>query len=102
MKKLLASTAAAAVAFTAVPAFAECANEAWNRVMERGEIVVGVKADYKPWGFRDESGALVGMEIDLAQDVADTLGVDLKLEAVQSSNRMQFLEGGKIDLMIAT
>ena len=38
----------------------------------------------------------------MAQEVADTLGVELELVAVQSSNRMQFLEQGKIDPMIAT
>lgn len=65
-------------------------------------MVVGVKADYKPWGFRDSSGAIVGMEIDFAQAVADAMGVELETVAVQSSNRMQFLEQGKIDLMIAT
>ncbi len=72
------------------------------KVLDRGKLVVGVKADYKPWGFRDSSGKLVGMEIDMAQDVADALGVKLKLVPVQSSNRMQFLQQGKIDLMIAT
>ena len=70
--------------------------------MDRGTLVVGVKADYKPWGFRDSDGKLVGMEIDMAQDVADALGVELKLVPVQSSNRMQFLQPGKIDLTIAT
>lgn len=73
-----------------------------RKVLERGKIVVGVKADYKPWGFRDPSGKIVGMEVDMAQDVADALGVELELVAVQSSNRMQFLQQGKIDLMIAT
>ena len=42
------------------------------------------------------------MEIDMAKDVAKALGVKLKLVPVQSSNRMQFLQQGKIDLMIAT
>ena len=70
--------------------------------MERGKLVVGVKADYKPWGFRNESGEIVGMEVDMAKDVAETMGVELELVPVQSSNRMQFLEQGKIDLMIAT
>ena len=70
--------------------------------MERGKLVVGVKADYKPWGYRDESGAIVGMEVDMAQAVADAMGVELETVAVQSSNRMQFLEQSKIDLMIAT
>ena len=68
----------------------------------RGRLLVGVKADYKPWGFRDTSGNLVGMEIDMAQDVADAMGVKLELVPVQSSNRMQFLQQGKIDLIIAT
>ncbi len=81
---------------------AECTNDTWNKVMSRGKMVVGVKADYKPWGFRDSSGAIVGMEIDFAQAVADAMGVELETVAVQSSNRMQFLEQGKIDLMIAT
>jgi len=70
--------------------------------MSRGKIVVGVKADYKPWGYRDSDGSLVGMEIDMAKDVAAKMGVDLEMVPVQSSNRMQFLEQGKIDLMIAT
>ena len=88
--------------FASVERSAEAANERFMKVMERGKVVVGVKADYKPWGFRDSDGSLVGMEIDMAQDVADALGVELELVPVQSSNRMQFLEQGKIDLMIAT
>jgi len=68
--------------------------------MERGKIVIGSKADYKPWGFRDESGELVGVEVDMAKEVAETLRVEL--EMVQSSNRMQFLEQGKVDMFIAT
>lgn len=104
MKNIINSTvsgfALAAMAATSVSA--QCTNEVWNKVMERGKVVIGVKADYKPWGFRDESGNLVGMEIDMANDVAAKMGVDVELVPVQSSNRMQFLEQGKIDMMIAT
>ena len=104
MNKLLSSVAvvAATVAITATPALAACVNDVWNRVMDRGVVTIGVKADYKPWGFRDTSGEIVGMEIDMAGLVAEAMGVDLELVAVQSSNRMQFLEQGKIDMMIAT
>jgi len=104
IKKLMATAltglVASAVAGGALAA--ECTNEVWNKVMERGTVVIGVKADYKPWGFRNEDGEIVGMEIDMAKNVAETMGVDLELVAVQSSNRMQFLEQGKIDMMIAT
>lgn len=101
--KLLAGVAVFVVCATGSAAIAaQCTNDGWNKVMSRGKIVVGVKADYKPWGFRSENGDLVGMEIDMAKDVAETMGVELELVPVQSSNRMQFLEQGKIDLMIAT
>jgi polar amino acid transport system substrate-binding protein len=73
-----------------------------EKVRQRGTIIVGVKADYKPFGYRDPSGSIVGFEPDLAKDVAELLGVKLQLEPVVSSNRMQFLQQGKIDLMIAT
>ncbi len=89
-------------AFSASAAAEVCKNEAWKKAMSRGKLIVGVKADYKPWGFRDSSGKIVGMEADMAKEVADTMGLDVELVAVQSSNRMQFLEQGKIDLMIAT
>ncbi len=71
-------------------------------IKKKGTLVVGVKTDYPPWGTRDSSGAIVGMEPEMAADVAKRLGVKLELVPVVSSNRMQFLQQGKIDLMIAT
>lgn len=71
-------------------------------IKKRGTLIVGVKPDYKPFGFRDPSGALIGIEPDLAADVAKKLGVKLELVPVLSANRMEFLNQGKIDLMIAT
>ena len=73
-----------------------------EKIKERGVLVVGTKADYKPFGFRDPTGAIIGFEPDLAKDVADRLGVKLQVEPVVSANRMQFLQQGKIDLMLAT
>ena len=103
LKKLLVGAIATTISLAPLMVnAASCTNDVWNKVMSRNKLVVGVKADYKPWGFRDSSGKIVGMEIDMANDVAAKMGVDIELVAVQSSNRMQFLEQGKIDLMIAT
>ena len=103
IKSLVLGVASAALILASgASSAASCTNDTWNKVMKRGKMVVGVKADYKPWGYRDTSGNIVGMEADMAQIAADAMGVDVELVAVQSSNRMQFLENGKIDLMIAT
>jgi polar amino acid transport system substrate-binding protein len=68
----------------------------------RGSLIVGTKADYKPFGWRDEGGAVVGFEPDLALEVATALGVKPELVPVVASNRITLLTDGKLDLVIAT
>src|SRR6056297_1369138 len=104
MTRILAGATALATVLAPLTVTAQeaCTNDTWNKVMESGTLTVGVKADYKPWGYRATDGSIVGMEVDMAKDVASKMGVDLELVPVVSSNRMQFLEQGQIDLMIAT
>jgi polar amino acid transport system substrate-binding protein len=72
------------------------------QIKQRGTIIVGVKNDYKPWGFLDPSGKIVGMEIDLVDDIAKRIGVKAEMIPVTAANRMEFLTQGRIDLVIAT
>jgi polar amino acid transport system substrate-binding protein len=91
-----------AIAALVVVSGAAEAQNTLDRIKERGKLVVGVKQDYRPWGFLDADGNIVGREIDLAKDVAERLGTDIELVPVVASNRMEFLEQGKVDLIIAT
>src|SRR5258705_13028861 len=100
MLQLIVAGVAAVAAF--IITTGPLAAQTLDKIKQRGVMVVGTKADYKPFGFRDPSGRIVGFEPDLARDVADRLGVKLELEPVVSANRMQFLQQGKIDLMLAT
>lgn len=96
MSLLIGALTAAAVA---LPANAQ---DTIAKIKQAGKIVVGVKNDYKPWGFLDPSGKIVGLEIDLAQQVAQKLGVRIEMIPVTAANRMEFLNQGRIDLIIAT
>lgn len=71
-----------------------------EEVLDRGTLRVGVLGAFKPWSFPSPDGSMQGIEIDLAQSVADTLGVELEPVVVTSANRMQFLQQGKIDVII--
>jgi polar amino acid transport system substrate-binding protein len=71
-------------------------------IKKRGAIIVGVKADYQPWGFRDEQGNLTGMEIELARDIARQLKVKLELVPVQSAARVASVNEHKVDVILAT
>jgi polar amino acid transport system substrate-binding protein len=71
-------------------------------IAERGKLVVGIRADYRPYGFLSPTGENIGIEPTLAREVAERLGVDIEFIPVIASNRMEFLRQGRIDLMIAT
>ena len=103
MKRLAAFALACAVTLAGtlatLPAFAQ---DSLAKIKEKGVLTVGVKNDYKPWGFLEPSGKIVGLEIDLAQAVADKIGVKLELLPVIAANRMEFLRQGRIDMVLAT
>ena len=71
-------------------------------IKQKGKLVVGVKADYKPFGYTDPSGKIAGFEVDLAEAIAKKLGVPVELVPVVAANRMEFVKQGRTDLMIAT
>jgi polar amino acid transport system substrate-binding protein len=73
-----------------------------DAIKSRGTILIGVKEDYKPWGFRDAKGDFAGMEIDLARDIAKRLEVKLDLVPVVAATRMPLLQERKVDLILAT
>ena len=79
-----------------------------QKIIEQKKISIGIKTDYVPWGMRDSKGEIVGMEIDLAKDFARRLGekngvsLTLELVPVVAANRLQFLQEGRIDVLMAT
>jgi polar amino acid transport system substrate-binding protein len=74
-----------------------------DQIRERGRLIVGVKKDVLLWGSIDSSsGKLVGLEIDLARDLANKLNVKLELVGLFSAERMDAVELRKVDVLIAT
>ena len=74
-------------------------------IKERDKIVIGVKTDYVPFGFVDKNGKNAGLEIDIAHHLTEEiLGSEDKVEFVPvvAANRIEFLQQGKVDLLIAT
>lgn len=81
---------------------AATASETLALIKKRGALVVGVKTDYAPFGMLDAHGVMQGMEHDMAADMARRLGVGLVRVPVSGANRLQKLEEGAVDIVIAT
>ena len=89
----------AAAQTQAAPAYAEDV----QAVVDRGVLRVGVKNAVLGFGFQDElTGEYSGMEISLAEKIAEYLGVDVEFTAVTAATRTELLDSGDIDCVLAT
>ncbi|MCM1467966.1 MAG: transporter substrate-binding domain-containing protein, partial [Alistipes sp.] len=65
-----------------VTAFAGCGQKAdsgdkdlLGRIQEKGEIVVAMEGTWAPWTYHDETDKLVGFDTEVAERIAEKLGV---------------------------
>ena len=91
-----------AFAATALAATQASADATLDRIKGRGTLTVGVILSGAPFGYIDpKSQTQKGYNLDIAQALADDLGVKLETVTVTPPNRVQFLQQGKVDILIA-
>ena len=86
----------------AVPPFVISAD--LETIQERGYLIVAVKDNWRPLGFTDEQGDLVGFEIDIATRLAETLFGDdtsVVFYPVSNRDRIPAVLAGEVDVAIA-
>ena len=74
-------------------------------IKARGKLIVGVKTDFPPFGFMDETGTHKGFDIDLAKVLGrELLGNEEAVEfvAVTTGDRISILNSKKVDVLAAT
>lgn len=72
-------------------------------IVDRGVLKVGVKNAVVGFGFQDTlTGEYSGLEITLAEKIAEYLGVDVEFTAVTAATRTELLDSGDIDCVLAT
>lgn len=73
---------------------------ALERVLEKGKLVVATDAAWPPFEYM-EGENVVGVDLDIAKDIADGLGVDLEIINVSFDSLSMYLENGEADLALA-
>lgn len=73
-------------------------------IRSRGYLIVAVRDHWRPLSFRDETGELVGLEVDLARQLAQRIFDDpdaVVLEVVPNRDRLPAVMEDRVDLAIA-
>ena len=50
-----------------------------SQIQERGEIIIAMEGTWAPWTYHDENDELVGFDVEVGQQIAEALGVELSL-----------------------
>jgi cystine transport system substrate-binding protein len=72
----------------------------YQQIKERGYIIVGTEGTYFPNSYHDESGKLVGFDVEVAAVVAKYLGVEVQYYETEWASIFTALDTGKIDTII--
>jgi len=95
-KLLLASIAAIALTASAATAAADLL----DTVKQRGTLRVGCEGTYPPFNFRDARGELTGYDVDIANAIAQKMGVKAQFFTVEFSGLLAGLQAGKFDVIV--
>lgn len=72
-----------------------------DEIKEAGTINIGVFSDKNPFGYVDENGDYQGYDVYFADRLAKDLGVEVNYVSTEAANRIEYLQTGKVDIILA-
>ena len=102
-KKLMALTLTLLLVFALIPAAAQAAPvyRSLDEIKADGTINIGVFSDKNPFGYVDENGEYQGYDVYFAERIGQDLGVKINYVSTEAANRVEYLETGKVDIILA-
>ena len=72
-----------------------------DEIKESGTINIGVFSDKSPFGYVDENGEYAGYDVYFAERIGKDLGVEINYVSTEAANRIEYLQTGKVDIILA-
>jgi len=72
-----------------------------DEIKESGTINIGVFSDKNPFGYVDENGEYQGYDVYFANRIGEDLGVKINYVSTEAANRIEYLQTGKVDIILA-
>jgi polar amino acid transport system substrate-binding protein len=82
-------------------AVASSATSTLDRISQRNLLVVGTAASMPPLNMTTKDGDIIGMEPDLAQRMAEEMGVKVEFKTMPFAELLPALEAGKVDVVLS-
>jgi polar amino acid transport system substrate-binding protein len=72
-----------------------------NRIQEKGELVVGTAGSMPPFNMTTKTGEVIGLDVDLARGMAESMKVKLRLETMPFADLLPALRAGRVDMVLS-
>ena len=72
-----------------------------DEIKSSGTINIGVFSDKSPFGFVDENGQYQGYDVYFGNRIGEDLGVKINYVSTEAANRIEYLQTGKVDIILA-
>jgi polar amino acid transport system substrate-binding protein len=73
-----------------------------NRILQKGELVVGITGTQPPLNATSKDGKVIGFDADIATSIALNMGVRLKFSKMPFAELLPALEAGKVDMIVSS
>jgi polar amino acid transport system substrate-binding protein len=73
-----------------------------NRILQKGELVVGITGTQPPLNATNKEGKIIGFDADIAASIALNMGVQIKFSKMPFAELLPALEAGKVDLVLSS
>ena len=100
MKKTLLFTLIAALLLTSCAKKQDATGDHLARIKQQGQIVVAMEGTWAPWTYHDESDALVGYDVEVANAIAGKLGVKASFVEGEWDGLFAGLDADRYDLVV--
>lgn len=72
-----------------------------DEIKSSGTINIGVFSDKSPFGYVDENGQYQGYDVYFGNRIGEDLGVKINYVSTEAANRIEYLQTGKVDIILA-
>ncbi len=70
-------------------------------IKNRGTLIIGIDDSFEPLSYVDSAGNYVGLDIDLATQICEIIGVSPEFKAVKWNDKQTALNSGEVDMLMS-
>ena len=97
MKKLIALILSALLLLS----MAACSGGSDSMTIEKGKLIMSTNAEFPPYEMTTDDGGFAGIDIEIAEAIAEKLGLELVIDDMDFNAALLAVQQGKSDMVMA-